>query len=499
MDPERRERTLTDPDAPLFHLSAPYGRINDPNGLIMVDGVAHAFYQWGPAFPTRAGIGWGHASSRDLLRWTHAGMAFEPDADYDRDGCYSGSAIPAGTGADFLYTGNVKHADGTREAHQVLVHTDDFATFTKDPGGPVLPDTARPAGYTAHFRDPMVYARDGERLRMCIGAQRDDETGAVLLYSAADVGGPWRFDGELTVDGLDAASAGYMWECPNIFRLTDSETGVVHDVLVICPQGATDPAVNPFGVADVCGYVVGRLEGTRLRDTSGFRLLDSGFEFYAPQVFAGRGDVPDALLLSWAGMPAEDDQPSRSHDWVHTLSAPRRLTLSGGVLRQEPAIDRADFGETIALPAATVPAGEGIVLEVPGDARTSWLSLGLRLEDGATAQLRIGPDAAPLLIELDAATLVVDRSATRYLVGGARREVPVPAPSDGTRTVEVLVDRSIVEVIVDGTVAFTTRAFFAPGSVAVSLRARGGGVTLVAGESSAFAADGEGQVTSSAP
>ncbi|MDQ1113202.1 sucrose-6-phosphate hydrolase SacC (GH32 family) [Microbacterium testaceum] len=367
MDIERHARTLSDPDAPLFHLASPYGRINDPNGLIVVDGVAHAFYQWGPAFPER-GIGWGHATSRDLLRWTHHGMAFEPDAAYDRDGCYSGSAVPAGAGADLLYTGNVKNPDGTREAHQVRVHTDDFVAFEKDPAGPFLPDADRPAGYTAHFRDPMVYGTEGGRLRMCLGAQRDDETGAVLLYSAPDAEGPWRFDGELTVEGLDAASAGYMWECPNIFRLTDLETGVEHDVLVLCPQGATDADVNPFGVADVCGYVVGHLDGSRLRDTGGFRLIDAGFEFYAPQVFAGRGDADDALLLAWAGLPAQDDQPSRAHGWVHTLSAPRSLTLRGGVLHQRLAPARADFGATTAVPAATLSDGESVGLLAPGDA-----------------------------------------------------------------------------------------------------------------------------------
>lgn len=485
MDIERHARTLSDPDAPLFHLASPYGRINDPNGLIVVDGVAHAFYQWGPAFPER-GIGWGHATSRDLLRWTHHGMAFEPDAAYDRDGCYSGSAIPAGAGADFLYTGNVKNPDGTREAHQVRVHTDDFVAFEKDPAGPFLPDADRPAGYTAHFRDPMVYGTEGGRLRMCLGAQRDDETGAVLLYSAPDAEGPWRFDGELTVEGLDAASAGYMWECPNIFRLTDLETGVEHDVLVLCPQGATDADVNPFGVADVCGYVVGHLDGSRLRDTGGFHLLDAGFEFYAPQVFAGRGDADDALLLAWAGMPAQDDQPSRAHGWVHTLSAPRSLTLRGGVLHQRLAPARADFGATTAVPAATLSDGESVGLLAPGDASASWTSVRLRVDTGASARILIGPEASPVTVDLDATSLTVDRSATRYRVGGARREVALPAPGAHERVIELLVDRSIVEIIVDGTTAFTARTFFTEGPVSVSLSARGGEVAVLSGESSLY-------------
>ena len=36
---------------------------------------------------------WGHAKSKDLVTWEHLPVALAPDQDYDRNGCFSGSAI----------------------------------------------------------------------------------------------------------------------------------------------------------------------------------------------------------------------------------------------------------------------------------------------------------------------------------------------------------------------------------------------------------------------
>ncbi|MDE4770622.1 GH32 C-terminal domain-containing protein, partial [Klebsiella pneumoniae] len=36
---------------------------------------------------------WGHWSSADLLHWRHEPIALMPDEEYDRNGCYSGSAV----------------------------------------------------------------------------------------------------------------------------------------------------------------------------------------------------------------------------------------------------------------------------------------------------------------------------------------------------------------------------------------------------------------------
>ena len=36
---------------------------------------------------------WGHAKSKDLLHWEELPVALAPSENYDKDGCFSGSAI----------------------------------------------------------------------------------------------------------------------------------------------------------------------------------------------------------------------------------------------------------------------------------------------------------------------------------------------------------------------------------------------------------------------
>ncbi len=39
-----------DPFIPLYHITPPFGLLNDPNGLFIKGGVVHIYYQWYPGF-----------------------------------------------------------------------------------------------------------------------------------------------------------------------------------------------------------------------------------------------------------------------------------------------------------------------------------------------------------------------------------------------------------------------------------------------------------------
>ena len=55
----------------------------------------------------------------------------------------------------------------------------------------------QPEGYTAHFRDPQVWRDADGSYRMLLGVQRENLTGAALLYRSADLRA-WECEGEMT-------------------------------------------------------------------------------------------------------------------------------------------------------------------------------------------------------------------------------------------------------------------------------------------------------------
>ena len=74
---------------PQFHFTAPVGAINDPNGMTFFKGEWHLFYQYKPDVRKKWGDKhWGHAVSKDLVRWQHLPPALAPD---EHGMCYSGN------------------------------------------------------------------------------------------------------------------------------------------------------------------------------------------------------------------------------------------------------------------------------------------------------------------------------------------------------------------------------------------------------------------------
>ena len=86
-------QALADSHYPQWHLAPVNGLLNDPNGFCQVAGRYHMFYQWNPLACDHTYKCWGHWSSADLLHWRHEPIALMPDEEYDRNGCYSGSAV----------------------------------------------------------------------------------------------------------------------------------------------------------------------------------------------------------------------------------------------------------------------------------------------------------------------------------------------------------------------------------------------------------------------
>jgi len=314
-----------DPYRPGWHLAPPVGLLNDPNGFVQHGGRYHLFYQWNPLACAHGAKFWGHWSSMDLIHWRHEPLALVPSESYETHGCYSGSAVVDNGLLTLIYTGNVKYADGGRTAFQCLARENPAGGFDKI--GPVL---SLPAGYTGHVRDPKVW-RHGDRWYMVLGAQDLNLQGKVLLLHSTDLL-TWQSVGAIAGSGLNGLGEfGYMWECPDMFRLGNS------DVLLCCPQGLATHLHHYLNTFQ-SGYFVGQLDYVQGHFPHGdFHELDLGFEFYAPQTTLSEDGR--RLLIGWMGIPDGDEfyQPTLRYGWIHTMTCPRELTLQAGKLYQHPA------------------------------------------------------------------------------------------------------------------------------------------------------------------
>ena len=118
---ESSEKIIRKEDRPAFHLSARTGWMNDPNGFSYYNGKYHMFYQYHPYDANWGPMHWGHAVSDDLLHWEYLPAALAPDERYDKNGCFSGSAIELPDGKQLLmYTGVCKERQSDGEIREEI-------------------------------------------------------------------------------------------------------------------------------------------------------------------------------------------------------------------------------------------------------------------------------------------------------------------------------------------------------------------------------------------
>ena len=159
---EATGKMISGDDRPEFHLSARVGWMNDPNGFSYYKGRYHLFYQYYPYESKWGPMHWGHAVSKDLLHWEYLPAALAPDEIYDRDGCFSGSALTLPDGRHLLvYTSVIKERqeDGViRDIQTQSLAVGDGLDYEKYEKNPILDEKDLPEGASRFdFRDPKVW------------------------------------------------------------------------------------------------------------------------------------------------------------------------------------------------------------------------------------------------------------------------------------------------------------------------------------------------------
>lgn len=395
---------------PAFHLRPARGWINDPNGMVFRGGAWHVFYQHNPSGPFHRAIQWGHASSADLLTWTHHPVAFGPTpAGPDSFGCWSGVAVTGLERPAVVYSGVV---DATCASTVCLRWgSDDLDSWS---GPQVVATTPTDAGI-AVMRDPFVFTWAGHRWAL-VGAGADDGTPRVLIFGCDDIE-RWAYRG-VFLDGRDPiltqGAPANIFECPQLVPPSGGEPGLV--IVSLWQEGT---------LASVAG-VVGEIEdagGVPVFRPVLVEAIDGGEVFYAPQIADDPGRA--ALMLGWL---REGDLDPATHEVAGCLSLPRRVSVRGGRVHVEldDAVNRLPLGAAEPLSAGTheLPA-HGVLRLRSGDA----VLTGSGTEPAATVGV---PLTGPATVYLDGAVAEVTggRVPASYRSNGSGWQLRLGAGAD---------------------------------------------------------------------
>lgn len=326
---EASEKLIKKEERPQFHLSTRTGWMNDPNGFSYYKGIYHMFYQYHPYDSHWGPMHWGHAVSKDLLHWEYLPAALAPDEFYDRDGCFSGSAIELPDGRQLLmYTGMFKErqkSGGFLEVQTQCLAVGDGVDYEKYEKNPVLDERDIPEGSSRFdFRDPKMWRKKDGTYACVIGNRPADGSGQILLYTSED-GFDWKYKKVLASNNN---RFGKMWECPDFFELDGKW------VLLISPQD-----MLPQGYEYHNGNGTLCLIGEYDEETDTFteqrnQSIDYGIDFYAPQTVL----TPDGRRVMIGWMQNWDTCAIRAKEepWFGQMSLPRELSVDNGRLYQRP-------------------------------------------------------------------------------------------------------------------------------------------------------------------
>lgn len=294
-----------------FHLSAPRGWNNDPNGMVYHDGLYHLYYQYNPFGIFWGNMHWGHATSKDLVDWEH-----QPIALYQRtvdDMAYSGGGFvdfnnSAGLGRNTLFVAFTSTGRGECLAYSL----DGGINFQEFPENPVVKHDGR---------DPKViwYEAEEKWVMTVYNAEPCAETRAIppadeklkrrrrhaniAFYESKDLRS-WKRTGAFTDPDRMA-----VFECPELFPLSiEGEPDKKRWIL----YGAQNR------------YFIGHFDGTTFHKESGPHG-ESNEAFYAAQTFS---DTPDErrIQIGWIRTESYVDRfPDQSVN--QALSLPQSLTL----------------------------------------------------------------------------------------------------------------------------------------------------------------------------
>ena len=443
---------------PQFHFSPKAHWMNDPNGMVYLKGTYHLFYQYYPGSSVWGPMHWGHATSKDMVRWQEQPIALYPDS---LGYIFSGSAvIDVNNTSGFGKNGQVPlvaiftHHDPKLEKQKsdkfqyqsIAYSLDEGKTWTKYAGNPVLPNPG-----IRDFRDPKVRWYEPQKKWIMTLATKD----RVTFYSSPNLKN-WTKESDF---GSDSGAHGGVWECPDLLQLTYN--GKKTWVLL--------SSINPGGPngGSAAQYFVGDFDGSTFKPySSKTKWMDYGTDDYAGVTFANTGEK--VVLMGWmSNWSYAEKVPTTA--WRSATTVPRELGLrdvNGDLfLTSTPVKELTELdGKSTSLGTANVKGSYDLTAKTGG----KYGPFKLTLSAPATADFSIVLDneqGNELVVGYDKASnaYYIDRTKsgkTDFEKDFGKRMTAPRLSTDKTSSITLLVDVASAELFADKGLSVMTSVFF---------------------------------------
>ena len=401
----------TDYYRPIYHHTPQYGWMNDANGLVYKDGEYHLYFQYNPYGSKWGNMHWGHSVSRDLVHWEHLKPAIARDT---LGHIFSGSTVvdkynSAGYGKDAIIAFYTSASDKNGQIQCMAYSKDNGRTFTKYEGNPIL----TPFDGSKDFRDPKVFRYEPAKAwYMIVSADKE-----MRFYKSTNLR-EWEY---VSAFGQGYGAQPNQFECPDFFPMTIN--GKQKWVMIV--------NINPgcFFGGSCTEYFVGDFDGKSFtcdNKPDMVKLLDFGKDHYAAVTFSNLGDriVAVPWMNNWQYANLTPTQQFRSCN-----ALPRELRMyekDGEYYLSANAVD-----ETKALRKKTVEIGD-FQLNGKGEMKTLGGNGAFEVEADITPStantvgIELSNDKGErtlIYLDLDRQRVVMDRTESG-LTGFGKRSAP---------------------------------------------------------------------------
>ena len=471
---------------PQYHGIPPAVWMNEPHSPFYYKGKYHVFYQHNPSGPYWSQIRWAHIVSDDMIHWEYVKDAVVPTAGICPEGVWTGGACIGPDGTPWLAITAGTNTTSWSGQNVAFAHA-------ADPDDPYLVDwvveekvaITQPSndsqGERDQFRDPFVWYDDGTYYMM-VSTSIPGRGGSANVYTSTDMR-EWQSRGYLyECDYNLYPEQGAHWECVVMLPITTKDGSQTKYILFDCPQYTVD------GYTVECYYWIGTFDKENCRfipDDHKPRLFDMGRGVYTGQngfcflteedKAAGKTSYEQGRTVIYAIAQGKDAGTAQNFDagWAHNFAIPLELWLSDDgtevirepikelqSVRKETLYEYNGAGKSADAINSEISSIRGDLLEI----RATFTVEPTAAEYSGGISVRYNPNTVDTLTErtdicFTNSGVYIERNISSLLDYVAK--TPSHTWNNVSRQFDVIIllDRSMLEVYVNGVMSFTTRIY----------------------------------------